>query len=99
MAGTNNYLGLTFDPTCIAAAHDALNEAGTGTTGSRMANGSYAYHLDLERELAEFFGRGTAIVFSAGYLANLGMIGALVGKGDVAMLDGDCHASIYDGFH
>ena len=97
MAGTNNYLGLTFDPDCLAAAHEALDHAGTGTTGSRMANGTYAYHLDLEAELADFFERRSAIVFSAGYLANLGMIGALVHKGDVAMIDGDCHASIYDG--
>jgi 8-amino-7-oxononanoate synthase len=97
MAGTNNYLGLTFNPECLAAAHDALEEAGTGTTGSRMANGSYAYHLDLETELAEFFSRRSAIVFSAGYLANLGMIGALLRRGDTAMVDGDCHASIYDG--
>jgi len=97
MAGTNNYLGLTFDPDCLAAAHDALDAAGTGTTGSRMANGSYAYHLELEAELADFFGRRSAMVFSAGYLANLGMIGALVRPGDVTMIDGDCHASIYDG--
>lgn len=97
MAGTNNYLGLTFDRDCLAAAHQALDDAGTGTTGSRMANGSYAYHLKLEAELADFFGRRSAMVFSAGYLANLGMIGALVHRGDVAMIDGDCHASIYDG--
>jgi 8-amino-7-oxononanoate synthase len=97
MAGTNNYLGLTFDPACVAAAQEALEEAGTGTTGSRMANGSYAYHLDLEAELAAYFGRRAAMIFSAGYLANLGMIGALVRRGDVAMIDGDCHASIYDG--
>lgn len=97
MAGTNNYLGLTFDPGCIQAAHEALDEAGTGTTGSRMANGTYAPHLALERELAEFYDCGSALVFSAGYLANLGMITALVGPGDVAMIDVDCHASIYDG--
>ena len=97
MAGTNNYLGLTFDPRCIKAAQDALAEGGTGTTGSRMANGSYASHLELERELADFYGSRSAIVFSAGYLANLGMISALVGPGDVALIDADCHASIYDG--
>ncbi|MCH7563939.1 MAG: aminotransferase class I/II-fold pyridoxal phosphate-dependent enzyme [Gemmatimonadetes bacterium] len=97
LAGTNNYLGLTFDPGCIQAAHDALAAGGTGTTGSRMANGSYASHLELERELADFYGCRFAIIFSAGYLANLGMISALVGPGDVAMIDADCHASIYDG--
>jgi len=97
MAGTNNYLGLTFDPACVAAGREALAEAGTGTTGSRMANGSYAYHLELEEALADFYRRRSAIVFSAGYLANLGMIGALLGKDGVALVDSDCHASIYDG--
>jgi len=97
MAGTNNYLGLTFDPECVRAASDALRSWGTGTTGSRMANGSYAHHLALERELADFLGRKGAMVFSTGYQANLGIVNALLGPGDVAMLDGDCHASIYDG--
>ncbi len=62
-----------------------------------MANGSFAGHLALERELAEFFGRRSAMVFSTGYLANLGIISALVGTGDVVLLDADSHASIYDG--
>ena len=52
LAGTNNYLGLTFDPDCIEAASIAVREQGTGTTGSRMANGSYADHIQLEQELA-----------------------------------------------
>ena len=55
LAGTNNYLGITFDPECIEAACKALREEGTGTTGSRMANGTYAGHVALEQELAEFF--------------------------------------------
>ena len=55
LAGTNNYLGLTFDPKCIAAGVAALHSQGTGTTGSRMANGSYAAHSALEDELADFF--------------------------------------------
>lgn len=97
LAGTNNYLGLTFDPDCIEAACAAAQEQGTGTTGSRMANGSFAGHLALERELAGFFGRQSAVVFSTGYLANLGVVSALAGPGDVVLLDADCHASIYDG--
>ncbi len=97
LGGTNNYLGLTFDPACIEAGVAALHGEGTGTTGSRMANGSYAGHLALEQELAEFYGWPQAIVFSTGYLANLGMIGALASPGDVLVIDGDCHASIYDG--
>lgn len=97
LAGTNNYLGLTFDPQCIEAAVQAVQEQGTGTTGSRMANGSFSGHLALEQELAEFFGRRWCDVFSTGYLANLGVIAALTGPGDVILIDADCHASIYDG--
>lgn len=96
LAGTNNYLGLTFDPQCIEAAKRALDEQGTGTTGSRMANGTYEEHVALERELAQFFDCSQCIVFSTGYLANLGMISTLVGPSDTVVLDADCHASIYD---
>ncbi|MDJ0862765.1 MAG: aminotransferase class I/II-fold pyridoxal phosphate-dependent enzyme [Gammaproteobacteria bacterium] len=96
LAGTNNYLGLTFHPECIETARAAVLEEGTGTTGSRMANGTYAGHEALEQELADFFGCGQAIVFSTGYQANLGMIATLAGPGDVVVLDADCHASIYD---
>jgi len=97
LVGTNNYLGLTFDAECIKAACKALQEQGTGTTGSRMANGTFASHVALERELADFFGCRGAIVFSTGYVANLGMLSALAQPGDVILLDADCHASIYDG--
>ncbi len=97
LVGTNNYLGLTFDPECVAAGQTALAESGTGTTGSRMANGSYAPHLALERELAEFYQVGHAMVFSTGYAANLGTMAALVNTGDVVVLDADAHASLYDG--
>lgn len=97
LAGTNNYLGLTFDPDCVSAARDALLEQGTGTTGSRLANGSYAGHLALERELAEFYGTPSAIVFSTGFLATMGVVGTLAGPGDRILIDADCHASIYEG--
>ncbi|TDO07733.1 MULTISPECIES: serine palmitoyltransferase [Halomonas] len=96
LAGTNNYLGLTFNSDCIAAAHHALDAEGSGTTGSRLANGNYSGHQALEIELARFFERPSAIVFSTGYMANLGLIGTLVGPGDTVVLDADCHASIYD---
>ena len=96
MAGTNNYLGLTFDPDCVAAACKAVREEGTGTTGSRMANGSYAAHVALESELAAFFNCPAAIVFSTGYIANLGVLSTLTGPDDVVLMDTDCHASIYD---
>ncbi len=94
--GTNNYLGLTFAPECMEAAHNAIDSAGTGTTGSRMANGNYAGHRALERELADFYQCSSAMVFTTGYQANLGTISSLVGRGDVLLIDADCHASIYD---
>lgn len=97
LAGTNNYLGLTFHPDCVAAAKKALEEQGTGTTGSRMANGSYACHRELERELAAFYEKSDAIVFSTGYQANLGTISSIAGPGDTVLIDADSHASIYDG--
>ena len=97
LAGTNNYLGLTFDPACIAAGVAAMQSQGTGTTGSRMANGSYAAHGALEVELADLYQCSNALVFSTGYAANLGVLTALLGKGDAVLLDSDAHASLYDG--
>ena len=97
LAGTNNYLGLTFDPECIAAAKRAVEEQGTGTTGSRMANGTFTEHVKLEQELAAYFDRKHSIVFSTGYAATMGMGSTLAGPGDVIVLDADSHASIYDG--
>jgi 8-amino-7-oxononanoate synthase len=97
LAGTNNYLGLTRDPACLAAAHEAIDREGTGTTGSRMANGSFAGHRALEREIAAFYELPRAIVFTTGYQANLGMISGLARQDDVLMIDADSHASIYDG--
>jgi 8-amino-7-oxononanoate synthase len=97
LLGTNNYLGLTFDPDCIEKAVDATRSQGTGTTGSRVANGTYDGHMKLEEALATFYGRDHAMVFSTGYQANLGVLSTLVGRGDHLMLDADSHASIYDG--
>jgi len=97
LVGTNNYLGLTFDPACIEASCRAAREEGTGTTGSRMANGTLTGHVALEKELAAFYNQKGAIVFSTGFVANLGMLSSLVGRGDTIVLDADCHASIYDG--
>ncbi|HEY5288868.1 MAG TPA: pyridoxal phosphate-dependent aminotransferase family protein [Caulobacteraceae bacterium] len=97
LLGTNNYLGLTFDPDCIREAVEATQSQGTGTTGSRVANGTYGSHIKLERALADFYGREHAMVFSTGYQANLGVLSTLVGRGDHLLLDADSHASIYDG--
>ncbi|MFP6742238.1 MAG: aminotransferase class I/II-fold pyridoxal phosphate-dependent enzyme [Alphaproteobacteria bacterium] len=95
--GTNNYLGLTFDPVCMAAAQEAVTAEGTGTTGSRIANGNYAAHQDLEAAIAGFLKRRAAMVFSTGYQANLGTIAGLAGPDDILLIDADSHASIYDG--
>jgi len=97
LAGTNNYLGLTFDADCRAAAIAAIESLGTGTTGSRMASGNYAGHRALEHALASAFGWPTGIVFSTGYQANLGTLSALASEGDTLLVDADSHASIYDG--
>lgn len=97
LLGTNNYLGLTFDPESIAASVKAVQERGTGTTGSRIANGSFEAHVELEAALAKFYRRKHAMVFTTGYQANLGVLSTLVGRGDHLILDGDSHASIYDG--
>ncbi|MBV9834503.1 MAG: aminotransferase class I/II-fold pyridoxal phosphate-dependent enzyme [Alphaproteobacteria bacterium] len=96
LIGTNNYFGLTFDPACIEAAVEATKAEGTGTTGSRILNGSYTDHKDLERELADFYGMKHCMVFTTGYQANLGLISTLVGEGDYLIIDADSHASIYD---
>jgi len=97
LAGTNNYLGLSYDPRCIKAAQAAAARWGTGTTGSRLANGSFAEHQALESEIADFYGVGNAIVFSTGYAATMGMCATLAGPGDVILMDADSHASIYSG--
>jgi len=98
LAGTNNYLGLTYHPGAIAAAKQAIEQSGTGTTGSRFANGTYAAHRQLETDLASFLGYKHCIVYSTGYQANLGAIAALAAPpDDVILIDADCHACIYDG--
>ncbi len=97
LAGSNNYLGLTFHSLAMDKACQAIRDEGTGTTGSRVANGTYASHRRLEHDLAEFFGRRSAILYTTGYQANLGFISGIAGPDDYILIDSDCHASIYDG--
>jgi 8-amino-7-oxononanoate synthase len=97
LAGTNNYLGLTFDRDCMAAAVTGIRDHGTGTTGSRIANGTYGIHRELEAEIAHFLNRRSAMIFPTGYQANLGMLVGLAGPRDIILLDADSHSSIYDG--
>lgn len=97
LIGTHNYLGLTFDPDCMKAASEASLNEGTGTTGSRVANGTYPAHAAVEAELRDFFNCSGAMLFSTGYQANLGILAALIGPKDFVLIDADSHASIYDG--
>lgn len=97
MFGSNNYLGLADDPRVKEAAKDAVDRYGSGCTGSRLMNGTLALHEELEAELAAWVGRESAIVFTAGYLANLAAAATLCGPGDVVVTDGRNHASLHDG--
>jgi len=97
LLGTYNYMGMTFDPDVIAAGKQALDEFGSGTTGSRVLNGTYQGHKEVEAALRDFYAMDHAMVFSTGYQANLGVIATLAGRDDYIVLDIDSHASIYDG--
>ena len=97
LLGTYNYMGMTFDPDVLDAGKQALADFGSGTTGSRVLNGTYQGHRECEDALREFDGMDHAMVFSTGYQANLGIIATIAGKGDYVVLDIDSHASIYDG--
>ena len=97
LLGTYNYMGMTFDDDVRAAGVKALEEFGSGTTGSRVLNGTYSGHKACEEALKEFYDMDHAMVFSTGYQANLGIISTLAGKGDYVIIDIDSHASIYDG--
>jgi 8-amino-7-oxononanoate synthase len=97
MCGSNNYFGLSFHPEVIAAAQAAIARDGSGTTGSRAANGTLAAHRRLEAAFARAYDLPHAMVFSTGYQANLGVISGLCGPDDTVLVDLESHASIYDG--
>lgn len=97
MCGSNNYLGLTTHPDVKKAARNAIDQFGTSCTGSRFLNGTLELHEQLEDELADFVGKESALVFSTGMQTNLGTISAIVGRGDLVILDREDHASIVDG--
>ena len=96
MLGSNNYLGLTSDKRTIAAAHEALDKFGTGCSGSRFLNGTLTLHLELERELAEFFHKDEAITFSTGFQTNLGIVSAVATRHTYILHDSENHASLLD---
>ena len=97
MLGSNNYLGLTSCPEVVEAGIRALEEFGTGCSGSRFLNGTLTMHLELEAELARFLRKEAVMTFSTGFQSNLGIISALIGRSDYMILDRENHASIYDG--
>ena len=96
MIGSNNYLGLTSDPSVIEAGIEALKKYGSGNSGSRFLNGTLDIHIELEKELAEFLHKDACITFSTGFQSNLGIISAVVGRNDYVVCDKENHASIYD---
>jgi 8-amino-7-oxononanoate synthase len=93
---SNDYLGLTRDPRVVEAAVAATRSWGAGSTGSRLVTGTTQAHADLEANLADFVGCEAALVFSSGYLANLGAITALSGPDSLVASDATNHASIID---
>ncbi|RDB06995.1 serine palmitoyltransferase [Runella aurantiaca] len=97
MFGSNSYLGLTNHPYIIEASQKAAQKYGTGCAGSRFLNGTLDIHIELERRLAAYTGKESAILFSTGYQANLGAISSLTGRNDYILLDEMNHASIIDG--
>ncbi len=97
MAGSNNYLGLTGHPKVVEAAQAAIAKYGTGCTGSRFLNGTLDLHLELEERLAAFMGAEGCVLFSTGYMTNMGVIQSVAGKGDVILSDKDNHSCIVAG--
>ncbi len=97
MIGSNNYLGLTQHPKVLEAAKKAIDQYGSGCTGSRFLNGTLELHEELETRLANFMHREAVLTFSTGFQTNLGVISSLVGKDDLLFADRDNHASLVDG--
>ncbi len=97
LLSSNSYLGLSVDPRVLEAAKLALEKYGSGSGGSRLVSGSSDLHRELENHLARFKNTEAAILFSSGYLANIGTIPSLVGEGDIVYSDELNHASIIDG--
>ena len=95
--GSNNYLSLSYHPKVIEASIEATRRFGSGVTGSRLLNGTLTLHCDLEGELAEFYGRDAALVFTTGYVANLAASAGYLGRNDFAVVDKEIHNSLLTG--
>ena len=94
---SNDYLGLANRPELIAAMQKAAGDSGVGSGASGLVTGHHRYHDDLEKQLAKFVNMPAALLFSAGYMANIGALGALVGRGDAIFADKLNHACLNDG--
>jgi len=94
MAGSNNYLGLTNDPSVKQASIDAINKYGTSCSGSRYMTGTVRLHIELEEQLAEFFEKERCLLFSTGYQTGQGIIPTVVQRGEYIVADRDNHASL-----
>jgi 8-amino-7-oxononanoate synthase len=97
MLGSNSYLGLTNHPKIKDAARAAVEKYGTGCAGSRFLNGTLDIHLELEAALARLVNKESVLLYSTGFQVNLGVISALVGKGEYVIGDKSNHASIVEG--
>jgi len=97
MMSSNEYLGLSQHPKVIQASIEALQRWGASPCGSRLANGTRSYHLELEEELAAFLGVEACHIFSAGYLACMAAVATLAHRGDVILADKSIHSSLVDG--
>lgn len=97
LLSSNDYLGLTQHPKVKESAKEAIEKFGCGSGASRLISGTNQLHCELENKLADFKKTESALIFSSGYAANLGVISSLVGKGDVIIIDKINHASIIDG--
>ncbi|MEO6053052.1 MAG: aminotransferase class I/II-fold pyridoxal phosphate-dependent enzyme, partial [Chthoniobacterales bacterium] len=97
MIGSNNYLGLAQDPRVVEAACNAVRKYGAGCTGSRLLNGTFKLHEELEEALKVFLDQEDVVLFSTGFFANQGALSALTEEGDVILCDRENHASIIDG--
>jgi glycine C-acetyltransferase/8-amino-7-oxononanoate synthase len=97
LLSSNNYLGLATHPVVVEAAIAATREYGAGSGASRLVCGSLPPHQTLETALARFKGTETSLAFAAGYLANISVIPALIGKEGLILADRLCHASLIDG--
>lgn len=94
---SNDYLGLAHHPAVAAAMSECAARCGAGSGASHLVTGHGIEHARLEEELAAFTGRGRALLFSTGYMANLGVVTALAGRGELVLLDRLSHASLIDG--